>query len=43
MAAPQSSLAAWSVTGPVKATSRPAASAPSTMRSRQSVWISPER
>jgi len=34
---------AWSVTGAVNATSRPASAAPRSMRSRQSVWISPER
>ncbi len=41
IATPQSSLAAWSVTGASKATSSPCA--PCTIRSRQSVWISPER
>ena len=43
IATPQSSLAAWSVTGALNATSSPACRGARSMRSRQSVWISPER
>ena len=42
-AVPAASEAPWSVTGAVNVTSSPASSAPRSMRSRQSVWISPER
>ena len=43
IATPTSSEAPWSVTGELKARSRPAFSAPSAIRSRQSEWISPAR
>jgi hypothetical protein len=35
--------AAWSVTGAEKTTGRPASWTPASIRSRQSLWISPER
>ena len=40
---PEAHLAAWSVTGAEKAIGSPASRTPAPIRSRQSLWISPER